>query len=76
MPLPPKKVLKDLEFLKSSGFAIPDALVDYVSSEDDKNQGVKKVFLCEKCSSTYKSFVNITAISCPQGHSMKLLREY
>ena len=78
MPLPPKKALKDLKLLLASGYAIPENLLIYVDSEVDKKDGIKQVWICKGkgCSESYKSMVRITAISCPQGHSMKLLREY
>lgn len=74
--LPPKKALKDLELLAKAGFSIPEQLVGLVQTEADKKDGVKQVWHCGTCESTYKAEVKVSAMSCGRGHSMKLVKTY
>jgi protein-arginine kinase activator protein McsA len=75
LPQSPKSLLKALELLKEAGYDV-DLLHKYVQDEVNQQDNIKQVWTCSKCDFTYKSQVNLTAIGCPQGHPMKLLRGY
>lgn len=71
MPAPKtRQQLEQLQFLKSQGYEIPEALVGLVQEAEWKRRGILQVWDC-KCKTPYESEVPIREMYCPVGHSMK-----
>lgn len=71
----PAQVLKDIKFLESRGISTPLPALAMLQQEDLKQRGIRQLYRCQYCkpSYSYESPVDITSISCPAGHGMKMI---
>lgn len=68
-----KKQLEELLFLKESGYAIPEALIEMAQQTEAEHRGVKQIWECKKCPDfSLETFVFVSAGACPQDHPLHL----
>lgn len=69
----PAALLKDMLFLRESGYNISDDALRFVQWQVWEQKGIKEVWECPKCNEQLELMVRIKEALCCKGHAMKLL---
>ena len=69
----PATLLKEMLFLRESGYNIPDDALKFVQWQVWEHNGVKEVWNCDKCKEQLELMVRIKGATCKKGHTMNVL---